>query len=101
MEKAECSTSKINYRTYSKEEDLQGLMQLVDRELSEPYTIFTYRYFIYNWPNLCFLAFTETEGKEECVGALVCKMEPHKQVSESVHNICVEYLFHRVDFKLR
>ena len=31
-------------------------MALIDSELSEPYSIFTYRYFINNWRNLCFLA---------------------------------------------
>lgn len=30
-------------------------MALIDAELSEPYSIFTYRYFINNWPRLCFL----------------------------------------------
>ncbi|KAK8939978.1 hypothetical protein KSP40_PGU004302 [Platanthera guangdongensis] len=29
-------------------------MNLVDKELSEPYSIFTYRYFVYLWPNLTF-----------------------------------------------
>jgi hypothetical protein len=30
-------------------------MALIDAELSEPYSIFTYRYFINNWRRLCFL----------------------------------------------
>ncbi|OEL16974.1 hypothetical protein BAE44_0022006, partial [Dichanthelium oligosanthes] len=30
-------------------------MSLVDAELSEPYSIFTYRYFVYLWPQLTFL----------------------------------------------
>jgi peptide alpha-N-acetyltransferase len=30
-------------------------MSLVDEELSEPYSIFTYRYFVYIWPQLTFL----------------------------------------------
>ncbi len=28
-------------------------MHLIDNELSEPYSIFTYRYFLQQWPNLC------------------------------------------------
>ena len=31
------------------------IVKLIERDLSEPYSIFTYRYFINNWPNLCFL----------------------------------------------
>lgn len=30
-------------------------MALVDRDLSEPYSIFTYRYFLSGWPDLCVL----------------------------------------------
>uniref|UniRef100_A0A7S2YUE1 N-acetyltransferase domain-containing protein n=2 Tax=Eukaryota TaxID=2759 RepID=A0A7S2YUE1_9CHLO len=80
-----CSTSgagagEITFRTYSAEEDLLALMSLVDKELSEPYSIFTYRYFVYNWPQLCFLAFERVGTEEHCVGALVCKADLHKQV---------------------
>jgi peptide alpha-N-acetyltransferase len=35
--------------------DLALVMALIDAELSEPYSIFTYRYFINNWRRLCFL----------------------------------------------
>ena len=73
--------SSISYRNYSREDDLITLMNLVDKELSEPYSIFTYRYFVYNWPQLCFLAIETVNGKENCVGALVCKADLHKEVS--------------------
>merc|ERR1712113_389366 len=43
-------------------------------DLSEPYSIFTYRYFINNWPDLCFL----TKKEERCVGAIVCKLDIHR-----------------------
>lgn len=39
-------------------------MSLVDAELSEPYSIFTYRYFLRNWPHLCFLAFDRKKKRE-------------------------------------
>lgn len=48
-------------------------MKLIQTELSEPYSIYTYRYFIYNWPKLCFLA----SYKNEYVGAIVCKLDMH------------------------
>ena len=44
----------IEYRPYGCERHLHEITELVSRDLSEPYSIYTYRYFIYNWPNLCF-----------------------------------------------
>lgn len=44
----------IEYRPYGCERHLHEIMELVSCDLSEPYSIYTYRYFIYNWPNLCF-----------------------------------------------
>ncbi len=32
-------------------------MDLIDNELSEPYSIFTYRYFLQQWPSLCYIAY--------------------------------------------
>lgn len=45
----------IEYVSYGGEHHLPLIMGLVDEELSEPYSIFTYRYFVYLWPNLSFL----------------------------------------------
>jgi len=44
----------IEYRPYGCEQHLYDIIDLVSRDLSEPYSIYTYRYFIYNWPSLCF-----------------------------------------------
>ena len=30
-------------------------MDMIASELSEPYSIYTYRYFLEYWPNMCFL----------------------------------------------
>ena len=49
------SPSEIEYVSYGGEHHLPLIMGLVDDELSEPYSIFTYRYFVYLWPNLTFL----------------------------------------------
>lgn len=40
---------------YSDEAQMGAIMSLISRDLSEPYSIYTYRYFIHNWPQLCFL----------------------------------------------
>ncbi|CAN6363050.1 unnamed protein product [Urochloa humidicola] len=67
---------EITYVSYGGEQHLPLVMSLVDAELSEPYSIFTYRYFVYLWPQLTFLAFDAKEGK--CVGTVVCKMGEHR-----------------------
>ncbi|CAH9092034.1 unnamed protein product [Cuscuta europaea] len=69
-----CDASEIKYVNYGGEHHLPLIMNLVDEELSEPYSIFTYRYFVYLWPHLSFLAFHD--GR--CVGTVVCKMGDHR-----------------------
>ncbi|XP_068667395.1 N-alpha-acetyltransferase MAK3-like [Aristolochia californica] len=73
-EKVEFSSSEIEYVSYGGEHHLPLIMRLVDEELSEPYSIFTYRYFVYLWPQLSFLAF----HRGNCVGTVVCKMGEHR-----------------------
>ncbi|WVZ05372.1 hypothetical protein V8G54_018718 [Vigna mungo] len=74
MENVEFEASEIEYVSYGGEHHLPLIMNLVDQELSEPYSIFTYRYFVYLWPQLSFLAF----HKGKCVGTVVCKMGEHR-----------------------
>ncbi|KAJ9189779.1 hypothetical protein P3X46_001033 [Hevea brasiliensis] len=75
--KAEFDASEIEYVSYGGEHHLPLIMGLVDQELSEPYSIFTYRYFVYLWPQLSFLAF----HKGKCVGTVVCKMGEHRNTT--------------------
>lgn len=55
VEKVEFDASEIEYVSYGDEHHLPLIMNLVDEELSEPYSIFTYRYLVYLWPQLSFL----------------------------------------------
>lgn len=41
--------SDIVYRQYVGESDLPHIMALVQSELSEPYVIYTFRYFLHQW----------------------------------------------------
>lgn len=66
----------ICYVRYESELQMPWIMRLITKDLSEPYSIYTYRYFIHNWPQLCFLAMVE----QECVGAIVCKLDMHKKM---------------------
>lgn len=48
-------SSDINYALYDSERQMPDIMALIQKDLSEPYSIYTYRYFIANWPDLCYL----------------------------------------------
>lgn len=45
----------LEYIRYRSERQMPDIMSLISKDLSEPYSIYTYRYFIHNWPELCFL----------------------------------------------
>lgn len=70
---ADCSSS-ASPTQYTSEHDLPIVMDLIDKSLSEPYSVFTYRYFLQQWPNLCYLAFDGAKA----VGVIVCKMDDHR-----------------------
>lgn len=48
----------IEYVQYESELQMPMIMKIIQKDLSEPYSIYTYRYFIHNWPKLCFLVRT-------------------------------------------
>jgi len=70
----EDADEKITYRTYQDEYDMEGIKGLIEKDLSEPYSIFTYRYFINNWPKLCILA----EVGNRCIGVIISKLDVHR-----------------------
>ena len=45
----------IEFIDYKDERHLPDLTSLITKDLSEPYSVYTYRYFLHNWPNLSFL----------------------------------------------
>ncbi|CAG0911845.1 unnamed protein product, partial [Cyprideis torosa] len=69
---------RIEYTHYESEIQMPAIMDLIQKDLSEPYSIYTYRYFIHNWPKLCLLAWHQ----EELVGAIVCKLDLHKRTTQ-------------------
>ena len=99
------SMGNVEISSYSGERDIADIMALVGRDLSEPYSIFTYRYFLDNWPQYCLLAHHSsltytappTKGKQgkvdnllpqssgkgnqtsrKLVGVILCKASQHK-----------------------
>jgi|EP00505_MAST-04D_sp_SCG-Rhode-Island_P002410 N-alpha-acetyltransferase 30 len=68
------SEGNIKYTQYIDESQIEAIRELISRDLSEPYSIFTYRYFINNWPNLCWLAHIN----EKLIGVVVNKADRHR-----------------------
>lgn len=70
---AAVTSSEVSLVQYEDEGQLEAIMSLVDRDLSEPYSIFTYRYFLHNWPGLCFMVRTvfDNQGRRDVGG--VCR----------------------------
>lgn len=67
----ELAPLELSYSIFDDESELAAIQRLIDKELSEPYSLYTYRYFVYNWPQLCIFA----RHGERYVGVIVCKME--------------------------
>jgi peptide alpha-N-acetyltransferase len=69
---------EIYYHSYQSEKEMSSIMSLISGTLSEPYSIYTYRYFIHNWPDLCFLC--SNKKTNELIGAIVSKLDLHKKI---------------------
>lgn len=80
---------KISYRPYdtaNQQNDTESVKGMISHDLSEPYSVYVYRYFISSWPNLCFLAFDEDEEEKQAdgsmgkkaIGTVVCKLEDYR-----------------------
>lgn len=54
--------------------------ELIDVDLSEPYSIWVYRYFLNQWPELVFLAFDGESNDEDNlpIGCIIAKSESHR-----------------------
>ena len=48
-------TNNLYFETFSDERDLEPIIKLVEQDLSEPYSIYTYRFFIYEYPKMCIM----------------------------------------------
>lgn len=75
---------KVVFVTYKDESQLHHVKRLVDRDLSEPYSIFTYRYFLHRFPELCILAVFdyEKDGLFDPIGCIVCKIDAENEENE-------------------
>lgn len=68
----------IIYTQYSldrEDEYLPQIRELISKDLSEPYSIYVYRYFLYQWAELCFMAL---DAEARLAGVVICKLEHHR-----------------------
>jgi len=66
----------ISYLQYSLDRDpeyLPQIRELISKDLSEPYSIYVYRYFLYQWAELCFMAIDTTDDNK-LAGVVICKL---------------------------
>ena len=73
-------TKDIRYVVYNDEAQLLDIQRMAEKDLSEPYSVFTYRYFLNNWPELCLCCYVDSD--ELCstehgkmVGTILCKID--------------------------
>ncbi|VEU42684.1 unnamed protein product [Pseudo-nitzschia multistriata] len=70
---------EIGFIDYRDESQLEHVDRLVAVDLSEPYSIFTYRYFLNRYPDLCILAVDKKSG--EVCGCVVGKIDVETNTS--------------------
>ena len=55
---------------------------MIEKELSEPYPIYTYRFFVQKWPHLTMMAYRKNDPTRKCIGCIVSKLEDQAKPSE-------------------
>ncbi|KAI9010122.1 hypothetical protein DFJ74DRAFT_685924 [Hyaloraphidium curvatum] len=80
----------IAYEYYRSELQLPEMAALIEEDLSEPYSVYTYRYFLMQWPHLCFLA----KHGDAIVGLIINRLEPHRGANRGyIGMLCVRKEF--------
>jgi peptide alpha-N-acetyltransferase len=54
----EPSLPELHYIQYDPDKEAQyltAIRELISKDLSEPYSIYVYRYFLYQWADLCYM----------------------------------------------
>ena len=52
----------VQYHSSKEKTYLSAIRQLISNDLSEPYSIYVYRYFLYQWGDLCFMVSALVRG---------------------------------------
>ena len=70
----------LEYTNYTAQaHETSSITRLISNDLTEPYSIFTYRYFLSQWPDLCILCYKKTDqeynSEKDIVACVVNKIE--------------------------
>jgi N-alpha-acetyltransferase 30 len=71
------TSQDLKYEIYKNETQMERIKYLMDLDLSEPYSIYTYRYFMNHFPNHTILA-VDPQKDNLIIGAIVSKLDAHK-----------------------
>lgn len=63
------------FEPFKGEHQLERIISLLEEHLPEPYSVYTYRYFVNNWPQLTFTC----SACGAIVGTIVGRIEVHKK----------------------
>lgn len=77
-EKQLCLPVELRYIQYEhafEKEYLPSIRALIAKDLSEPYSIYVYRYFLSQWEDLCFMALSSCSAA--LIGVVIAKLETH------------------------
>ncbi|KAL1844109.1 hypothetical protein VTJ49DRAFT_4961 [Mycothermus thermophilus] len=69
----------IQYQHSLEAQYLPAIRSLISKDLSEPYSIYVYRYFLCQWGHLCYMALNPTDSS--LIGVVICKLEMHSSHS--------------------
>ena len=76
---------------FQNDTQMPQIMSLLQAELSEPYTIYTYRYFVHSWPQLSLLKHIDNK----LVAVIICKLEERKGLMRGYIAMLVVHTLHR------
>ncbi|KAI1007716.1 hypothetical protein K3495_g512 [Podosphaera aphanis] len=65
----------IQYKHDLEKTYLSSVRALISKDLSEPYSIYVYRYFLHQWDDLCFMALLPSS--QDLIGVIISKLETH------------------------
>lgn len=108
---ASTSGGSLRFTQYRSELELPLINALIETELSEPYIVYTYRYFLTQWPELCLLAWwsptngggesqagTDAKRGDIAVGVIICKTARHLKGERKIRGY-IAMLSVRPDFR--
>ncbi|KAH7271977.1 N-alpha-acetyltransferase 30 [Fusarium solani] len=87
----------VQYEHALEAQYLPAIRALISKDLSEPYSIYVYRYFLCQWAHLCFMALNPVDSS--LIGVIICKLEIHASHSNPTRRGYIAMLAVASDFR--